>query len=248
MTFELKIEFAGLCLFTRDADAEWVAVLMPDARPADETPRAPVFAFDRAYLSEGSTEPAGSKVYVELRRASLDVDAGGAAPVLPPAMIDLGAFANGAAIPDARVVARVALRGGTLEQAVAPSWRYADAEPGAPILAVTRWTGEHPGDTLRLDGVPMDAAATPSVLPPLYPINGSIHLRVENLPADGIPHAESAILSGEAADDFSAFYQLYEKTQAVGHSPAGKLMSIKLSLPRATSAHLCLHQPPVRLP
>ncbi len=207
MTFHLKIEFLGLALFTRDEDANRIHVLLPDAHRVDETPRVPVFAFDRAYLSEGSTEPTGSTVYVDLRRASLDVGADGAAPALPPGMFDPGAFAGGAAIPDAGVAARVALRGGTLEQAVAP-WRFADTEPGARIPAVVRWAGDCPGDALRLEGAPMDTAAVPPSLPPLHPIDGSIHLRVEHLPADEISQAESTTRSGEVADHFAAFYSL----------------------------------------
>jgi len=212
MTFDLKIEFIGLCLFTRDVDANRLDVVLPATRPT-ETPWVPVLAFDRAYLSEDSMELTGNKMHVELRQATLDVDAGDVAPALPPEKVDLRALVGDAPLPDMRAAARIALRGGSLEQTTAPLWRFADAASAGSISTTTRWTCEYPGATLRLEGVPMDGAAASLSLPPLHPIDGSIHLRVVHLSAEEIPYAEPAGEPGEAADHFAAYYPLLENPQ-----------------------------------
>jgi len=68
------------------------------------------------------------------------------------------------------------------------------------------------GATFRVEGELMKAAQ-PDALPPLLPIDGSIHLRVEHLPVDGLASEEFASGRSDAANHFAAYYSIIEKPQ-----------------------------------
>lgn len=231
MSFDLRIKFAGICLFVPQPAAGQegarMHVLMPKVEHQHHgghgggviSEHLPRLLYDRAYEQPGSSNFTRELACVPLDRLALELgglSSDGFTPALPAEVASLEEVAG--RVPPARVsdhpgtevAARVTLRQGRVTYYPAGLQAKLRAkEEFRRMTANVEWTirgipGEYlPRQVLKgLDGGP---GAT---LPELYPMGDVIHLEVYNAPAGLLPGGKPK--PGEASTDhFGGFYSIW---------------------------------------
>jgi hypothetical protein len=184
----LELRFAGLCLFVQDADSRTVHALLPGVPGAPSDAPRPMLVVDAAYLREGSVACDGEEVRLGLPRGVLSLSG------YPVAALPNSAPTRRAPVPPdmlgpdaARALAgRITLRGGTLVRRPAGGqWTFSD--DAVPLSVETVWTAQIHAPSLHLNLAPLTGADEQAVLPPLFPIDDRIEIRIEGLPPGAIP-------------------------------------------------------------
>lgn len=230
MTFELEIEFVGLCLFVPVTDPRSepaMHVLLPAAGPGhdkDVPAHVARLCVNPAYLQPDLKEQyplltaLAPMAHVSLALAG----SGELAPKLSDDVVDVGAVVGG------RIDLRALDEGDGARKLTARvrlgSGRYLGGDPGAcwiypPAQGTRRQLANRVRWTMEMDGSQLDlsldafSADFATKLPPLYPIGGRIKIAVYNTPYDELPPEPVTIPKppmGTPAHHFAAFYTLFD--------------------------------------
>jgi hypothetical protein len=235
MSFELFVEFVGLCLFVPDRERKSLYLLMPGAgQEHGVDPHVARLCFDSAYLQPQSTERNGIPALVAMNRVELSLRAPEPplALALPDELVDVGAQAQrpvdpGALYrddPERLLAARVNVgSGGCFTYEPGACWNYPAASAPRRLSNRITWrVGKMEGDRLDLSLAPLAEGPEPPALPPLYPIDGMIELALYYTPRDELPPEPlepEAPLVGTPAHHFGAFYGLFAPPVTDGPLP-----------------------------
>jgi hypothetical protein len=240
MSFDLEIEFVGLCMFVPALNGAALHVLMPStchgASPGVDCPGATPgvdehvarLCFDTAYLQKRSPETSGITALVPVSRVELEI--GGRASLtraLPKDVVPVDTAAK--VFPDALtgedrkmlLSARVNLTSGrytTYERGAC--WTYPvdshlDQRRLSNRLTWTVGREESDEDGLKLAFTPLFGGTGRDLT--LYPINGKIVAALYHTTRDELPPCPASPLKprkDDPANHFLAYYTLFERTTA----------------------------------
>ena len=228
MSFQLQVEFVGLCLFVPDPGTSTLRVLMPAVSGEHGVePHLVRLCFDTACLQPGSAAPSGNLQLVPMERLELPLAAPGPLDLaLPAELVDVGAVARRPVFPGAlyaddpeeRLSARVTARSGSAGASdQGACWNYPAPNQPRQLPNRIRWTmGPIEGERLELVFEPLLNGVT-QPLPPLYPINGTLALSVWHTPEWELPPPAldpGPPAKGTPAHHFAAYYKLFESPVA----------------------------------
>jgi hypothetical protein len=220
MTFDVRINVSGLCLWTVE-EGRAVHVLMPASGShggAHAAPRHFVrVMYDAAYETPGSAAFARVRRCVALdgeyltfpRALSPDV-----ATALPPELLDLCAAVGAPPIrrefvagrPSDPVTSRLTFECGRFSECILGHRVSLGAVQNLDITTNVEWTIRGvPGDAL--EGLDTSGRA----LPPLYPIGGLVHLYLFHAPADELAAIDigRGYIVADPREHFELYFRLF---------------------------------------
>jgi hypothetical protein len=235
MSFDLRIELVGLCLFVPDPGTGTLYVLMPAAGGHGHgvDPHVVRLCFDSAHLQPGSPRPNGIPALVAMDRVELVAAAAGGelSLALPDELVDVGTETRRRIFPGAlrgddparRLAARVELRtGACTNYQPGVCWSFPTPLRQQRLCNRLIWNvGQIEEERLELAFDPL-AGGKGATLPPLYPIDGGIELSVYHTTRDELPpapHDPSPPPWGAPAHHFGAFYALFDPPVTDGPLP-----------------------------
>jgi hypothetical protein len=224
MTYKLRIEFAGLCLFAprTTGSVSQVHVLMPNVLGTNHCAErhVPVLRFDTAHLRPGSTQPDGLYAQALLSNREWVIGGDSASTQICSQIADLWPVTQGRVLPQLLdpqpgplLASRVTLgRGAMAEVARGACWEW---DPNVPrrLSHRARWViPDVVGDALNITLMPLGTAQVFS-LPSLYPVlAGSdliIHLYVEHMTPDDLAPDTAPTRQVPVPWHFEAYYPLF---------------------------------------
>lgn len=257
MSFELHIEFVGLCLFVPVREPAAMHVLMPAAGhhhgDHDVPPHLGMLLFDEALLRPGADGPSHRVKREPMERVTLAL--AGRAPNLTlsdEVVVDVGKVVKKpidervlwGSDPDGKLVARLRLGSGAWTgNARGACWNYELVSPARRELPNRLyWTMNMDAHELVLELEALENG-TGRTLPPLYPIGGEIHLKVYNTPLNEIPPDVVDIPPppwGTRAHHFGAYYRLFNPPFASDVLPTFEAVSCTEPKKDGGSPYTCM--------
>jgi len=235
MTFDLKIQFVGLCMFVPDPDGSAMHVLMPTSAgsggphgSADVPAHVAMLCFDPGYLQRNGSRWPGAAVNAVVDQATLAVAGSGTLDLALPesVAVNVARVTRSSVIPSllapgdpgTALAARVRLESGKMTgYAPGVCWNY-DSPPDDPRPLPNRvcWT-------VPMEGKQVDLVLRPfkgerdTPLPALYPIDGAVEVWVYNTPRHELPPSplhDSRPEHGQPAHHFVEYYKLLQNPAA----------------------------------
>lgn len=241
MSFDLRITFMGLCLFTPD-DADpakpRMHVLMPLLDGADGHPQHLLrLVYDEAYEARGAVQLSRRLVCVPLERKALIVGAPqtGASLALPDELADVDTVIGSAMIPRDLVTAedpaaslgsRITLTSGAVTEYEAGAPFRFPGRVAQPMTFQLTWTIrgiEESGLTWGLHALGTPASQA-EPLKTLYPIGGVVNIFVFNVVCAELPPIQPRTFGlPERAEHFGGYFRLAAPNVAAGNLPVPEL-------------------------
>jgi hypothetical protein len=227
-SFDLRLTFAGLCLFVPDEPTGTMQIVMPPTGHstglgAGVPPHAARLVYDVAYEQSNARHTTGQLAHVRLDRKALEFDTfhqNDADLALPEEFLRLDPYVREPLTRDrlgletkGRVAARVTLGTGQISGWGPGALWTIDASTPRRIAWRLQWTiKDVHRSRLALTLLGLDGTAAQR-LPALYPIDGAIDLLICHVKPSQLPPAsemEPEPTLGSPAPDFAAYYAVFD--------------------------------------